>query len=148
MHPGDKLPGDPFDLDKDMAYMPEASSLLTQKNQPDGIFNDLLDKQGPELDDAPFINNFSSTFLDIKNEIEPFNQKAVSEMDKNDILDIEQMNNFFHLKPTDAVEYGGMTDFMTTKKVSTCRSEGLLEDDDLDHSESGFNLERFERPIV
>ena len=69
-------------------------------------------------------------------------------MDKNDILDIEQMNNYFHLKPTDAIEYGGMTDFMTTKKVSTCRSEGLLEDDDLDHSESGFNLERFERPIV
>ena len=68
-------------------------------------------------------------------------------MDKNDILDIEQMNNFFHLKPTEGIEYGGLNEFMSNKKVSTCRSEGLLEEDDLDKSEGGFNLETFERPM-
>lgn len=93
----------------------------------------------------PFLTDFHlpvshqvSTFLDIKTDFKESlaqkaaSEKCLSEMDKNEIQDIDNTLNFFQLK-ADYPEHGALESNL--KPLCTCRSQGIFEEEDPDHSE-------------
>lgn len=60
------------------------------------------------------------------------------------------MFDFLNLKPTDAIEHGGIfTEFATQRRKNGCRSEGKLEEDSLDLSDNDdLQINIFERPEI